>query len=71
MSREKINIRSKLIECFKCEMNEIEDFVNENEVNMLEYFDSVVRNAVESVLIISQNKIKIKYVGGIEITKSI
>ena len=31
-----------------------------------EYFDAVVRNTVESVLIISQNKIKIKYIGGIE-----
>ncbi|MBQ2968466.1 MAG: recombinase family protein [Clostridia bacterium] len=64
-------LNSKLIECTKCEMNDIEDFINENEVNMLEYFDAVVRNTVESVLIISQNKIKIKYVDGIEITKSI
>jgi len=31
----------------------------------------VVRNTVESVLVISERKIKIKYVGGIEITKSI
>ena len=52
-------------------MNDIETFINKNEVNMLDYFDSVVRNTVESVLIISQNKIKIKYIGGIEITKSI
>ncbi len=61
----------KLKESSKGEINVIEDFINENEVNMLEYFDAVVRNTVESVLIISQNKIKIKYVGGIEITKSI
>ena len=33
--------------------------VDENEINMLEYFDAVVRNTVESVLIISQNKIKL------------
>ena len=52
-------------------MNDIEDLINSNEVNMLEYFDAVVRNTVESVLVISQNRIKIKYVGGIEITKSI
>ena len=52
-------------------MNDIEAFINENEVNMLDYFDAVVRNTVESVLVISQNRIKIKYVGGIEITKSI
>ena len=39
--------------------------------NMLEYFDAVVRNTVESVIVISQNRIKIKYVGGIEITKFI
>ena len=64
-------LNSKLIECSKCEMNDIEAFINENEVNMLDYFDAVVRNTVESVLIISQNKIKIKYVGGIKITKSI
>lgn len=64
-----LNLRRK--ESLKGEMNDIEAFINENEVNMLEYFDAVVRNTVESVLIISQNKIKIKYVGGIEITKSI
>lgn len=55
----------------KGEMNDIEAFINENEMNMLEYFDAVVRNTVESVMVISQNRIKIKYVGGIEITKSI
>lgn len=64
-------LNSKLIESSKCEMNDIEDFIKGNEVNMLEYFDEVVRNTVESVLVISQNRIKIKYVGGIEITKSI
>ena len=64
-------LNSKLIECSKCEMNDIEAFINENEVNMLDYFDAVVRNTVESVLVISQKRIKIKYVGGIEITKSI
>lgn len=64
-------LRSKLIECSKCEMNDIKDVINENQVNMLEYFDSVVRNTVESVMVISQNRIKIKYVGGIEITKFI
>lgn len=52
-------------------MNDIEAFMNGNEVNMLEYFDAVVRNTVESILVISRNKIKIKYVGRIEITKSI
>ena len=35
------------------------------------YFDAVVRNTIESVMVISQNKIKIKYVGGIEIAKCI
>ena len=64
-------LNSKLVGSAKCEMNEIEIFINDSEVNMLEYFDAVVRNTVESILIISQNKIKIKYVGGIEITKSI
>ena len=38
---------------------------------MIEYFDAVVRNIVESVVVISSNEIKIEYVGGIEITKSI
>jgi len=60
-----------LKESSKGEMNDIEAFVNENEINMLEYFDAVVRNTVESVMIITPNKIRIKYVGGIEITKSI
>ena len=64
-------LNSKLVESAKCEMNEIETFINENEVNMLEYFDALVRNMVESILVTSQDKIKIKYVGGIEITKSI
>ncbi len=64
-------LNSKLIECSNSEMNDIEDFINGNEVNILDYFDTVVRNTVESVLIISQNKIKIKYIGGIEITKPI
>ena len=64
-------LNSKLVESDKCEMNEIEDFINGNEVKMLDYFDAVVRNTVESVLVISQNRIKIKYVGGIEIIKSI
>ncbi|MBQ4517680.1 MAG: recombinase family protein [Clostridia bacterium] len=62
-------LNSKLIGCTKSEMNDIEDFINGNVVNMLDYFNAVVRNTVESVLIISQNKIKIKYVGGIEIHK--
>ena len=61
----------KLKESSKGEMNDIEAYINENEINMLEYFDAVVRNTVESVMVISQNRIKIKYVGGIEITKSI
>ena len=60
-----------LKEASKGEMNDIETFVDENEINMLEYFDAVVRNTVESVLVISQNRIKIKYIGGIEIIKSI
>ena len=64
-------LNSKLVESDKCEMNEIEDFINGNEVKMLDYFDAVVRNAVESVVVISQNRIKIKCVGGIEIIKSI
>ena len=64
-------LNSKLIECPKSEMNDIEDFMNENEVSMLECFDEVVRNTVESLLIISRNRIKIKYIGGSEITKSI
>lgn len=61
----------KLKESLKGEMNEIEAYINENEINMLEYFDAVVRNTVESVMVISPNRIKIKYVGGVEITKSI
>ena len=68
---ELLRLKSKITECTKCEMNDIETFINENEGNMLDYFDAVVRNTVESVLIISKNKIKIKYVGGIEMTKSI
>jgi len=68
---ELVELNLKLKESSKGEMNDVEAFINENEMNMLEYFDAVVRNTVELVLIISQNRIKIKYVGGIEITKSI
>ena len=32
----------------------------------MEYYSTIKKNTVESVLIISQNKIKIKYIGGIE-----
>ena len=68
---EHARLNSKLIKCSKCEMNDIEAFIDEIEVNKLEYFDAVVRNTVESVVVISQDRVKIKYVGGIEITKSI
>ena len=68
---ELVRLNSKFIKSKKCKMNDIEDFIDEIEVNILGYFDAVVRNTVESVLVISQNKIKIKYIGGIEITKSI
>ncbi len=61
----------KLRESSRGKMNDIETYINENEINMLEYFDAVVRNTVESVVVISENRIKIKYVGGIEITKFI
>ncbi len=64
-------LNSKLIECSKCEMNDIEDLINENKVNMLEYFDAVVRNTIESVIILSENKIKIKYIGNVEVRKNI
>ena len=63
-------LNSKLIGCTKSEMNELEDFINNNEVNMFNYFDVVVRNTVESVLVMSENKIRITYIGGVEITKS-
>ena len=66
-----VKLNSMFIECTKCEMKDIETFTNENQVNMLKYFETVVRNTVESVLIISQNKIRIKYVGGIETTREI
>ena len=52
-------------------MNDIEAFIDEIEVNMLEYFDAVVRNTVESVVVILQNRIKIKCVGGIEMIREI
>ena len=60
----------KLNRCSKGEMKNIEQFINDNEVNMLEYFDAVVKDTVETVIISSHNKIIIKYVGGTEITKS-
>ena len=64
-------LNSKLIEHTKCEIHNIEDFINGNEVNILDYFDAVVKNTVGSVLIISQDKIKIKYIGGMETVKVI
>ena len=63
---EVLRLNSKLNECSKREMTDIETFIDGREVNMFGCFDAVVRNTVESVLVISQSKIKIKYVGGIE-----
>ena len=68
--KEITELNLKLNICSKGEMKNIEEFINDNEVNMLEYFDAVVKDTVETVLISSQNQIIIKYVGGTEITKS-
>ena len=52
-------------------MKHIEEIIDSTDLNMNEYFNQIVRAVIESVTIITEDRIKIKYVGGIEIIKSI
>ena len=47
-------------------MCQIEQFIDDMELNMNDYFNTLVRHLIESVVIASERKIKIKYIGGIE-----
>ena len=47
-------------------MCQIEQFINDTELNMNDYFNTLVRNLIESVVVISERGIKINYIGGLE-----
>ena len=48
-------------------MCQIEQFIDGIELNMNDYFNTLVRNLIESAVIVSQYEIKIKYIGGMKI----
>ena len=48
-------------------MYQIEQFIDDTELNMNDYFNTLVRNLIETVVVISEHEIKINYICGIEI----
>ena len=46
-------------------MRHIEEIIDSTDLNMNEYFNQLIRILIESVTIVSGNKVKIKYIGGI------
>ena len=48
-------------------MCQIEQFIDGIELNMNDYFNTLVRNLIESAVVISEHEIKIKYIGWVEI----
>ena len=48
-------------------MCQIEQFIDDTELNMNDYFNTLVRHIIKSVVTVSEHKIKIKYIGGDEI----
>ena len=49
------------------QMRRIEEFVDRIDLNMNEYFNQLITTMVESVIVVIQNKARIKYVNGIEV----
>lgn len=47
-------------------MYQIEQFIDDTELNMNDYFNTLVKHLIESVVIVSECEINIKYIGGIE-----
>ncbi len=48
-------------------MKHIEEIIDSTDLNMNEYFNQIVRAVIESVTIITEDRIKIKYVDGSEV----
>jgi len=48
-------------------MKHIEEIIDSTDLNMNEYFNQIVRMVIECVTIINENRIKIKYVDGVEV----
>ncbi len=48
-------------------MNQIQEIIDETDLNMNEYFNQLVIALIESITVISEDTIKIKYVGGTEV----
>ena len=48
-------------------MCQIEQFIDDTELNMNDYFNTLVRNLIKSVVIVSECKIKIKSIGGLDV----
>ncbi len=48
-------------------INQIEKFIDNMELNINEYFNQMVRLVIDSVTIVNQEKVKIKYVDNIEV----
>ena len=49
-------------------MKHIEEIIDSTDLNMNEYFNQIVRAVIECVIIIKEDRIKIKYVGGVEVS---
>ena len=47
-------------------MQQIEKNIDDTELNMNDYFNTIVRNVVGSIVIVSKDEVKIKYIGGAE-----
>ena len=48
-------------------MKHIEEIIDSTDLNMNEYFNQIVRTVIECVKIVKEDRIKIKYVGGVEV----
>ena len=48
-------------------MKHIEEIIDSTDLNMNEYFNQIVRTVIECLMIIDENRIKIKYVDGSEV----
>ena len=52
-------------------MYQIEQLVDDTDLNINEYFNTLVRHCIENITVLTDNRIKIKYFGGLDITKAI
>ena len=52
-------------------MKHIEEIIDSTDLNMNEYFNQIVRTVIGCVIIINEARIKIKYVGGVDVNVGI